>query len=451
MNKARVLWELYRFPHFVYDDARHAEALREKRLRRLLLYCWDHSAYYYDTWQRAGLTRESLRTCPLTALPAIDKQLLMANYERIVTDRRLTQEALREFAEADSSGLYAGEYHVVHSSGSTGTPRYFAYDRKAWEAAQCGIIRGALFGMRFREILRLLRRGPRILYIAATDGRYAGSMAIGEGTASVGGNSLYLDINTPLAEWPERINAFRPNIIIGYPSAVKILGMLMEQGAVRLQPERVITCGEPLPPALRNWLERCFGTTVVNFYGASESLCIGAEADGSLGLALFDDMNWVEVVDGEMYLTGLTNYAQPLVRYHMTDKLTLKPGRASCTVAELLLGRSEDLMWFQSPDGRREFLHPLAVEGFCVEGLLDYRFVQTAPDSFMMEAEISPESRREPVILEMRSQLRRLLKEKRLDWVRFEVQAVPCIGPDHRTGKKRLIVPLTEEKQLNKR
>ena len=235
-------------------------------------------------------------------------------------------------------------------------------------------------------------------------------MAIGEGTANVGGSSLYLDINTPLAEWPERINAFRPNIIIGYPSAVKILGMLMEQGAVRLQPERVITCGEPLPPALRNWLERCFGTTVVNFYGASESLCIGAEADGSLGLALFDDMNWVEVVDGEMYLTGLTNYAQPLVRYHMTDKLTLKPGRASCTVAELLLGRSEDLMWFQSPDGRRE-----------------------------------------PVILEMRSQLRRLLKEKRLDWVRFEVQAVPLIGPDPRTGKKRLIVPLPEEKLLNKR
>ena len=150
MNRARVLWELYRFPHFVYDDACHAEALREKRLRRLLLHCWDHSAYYHDAWQQEGLTREQLRTCPLTALPAIDKQLLMANYERIVTDRRLTQEALREFAEADSSGLYAGEYHVVHSSGSTGTPRYFAYDRKAWEAAQCGIIRGALFGMRFR-------------------------------------------------------------------------------------------------------------------------------------------------------------------------------------------------------------------------------------------------------------------------------------------------------------
>ena len=441
MNRARVLWELYRFPHFIYDDPRHAKALQEKRLHRLLLHCWDHSAYYREIWRQTGLTRESLRTCRPADLPAIDKQQLMEHYDRLVTDPRLTQEALRNFAETDGSGLYAGEYHVVHSSGSTGTPRYFAYDRKAWEAAQCGIIRGALFGMRFREILRLLQGGVRILYIAATDGRYAGSMAIGEGTANVGGSSLYLDINTPLSEWPERINAFRPNIVIGYPSAVKILGTLLQNGIVHLEAKRVVTCGEPLPPALRGWLEHCFGTTVVNFYGASESLCIGAEADGSLGMALFDDMNQVEVVDGELYLTSLTTFSQPLVRYHMTDKLTLKQSHASCTVAELLLGRGEDLMWFQSADGRKEFLHPLAVEGFCVEGLLDYRFVQTAPDRFVMEAEISAESRCEAVIEEMQLQLLRLLQEKQMDWVQFTVQAVPRIAPDPQTGKKRLIVP----------
>ena len=442
MNKLRVLWELFCFPHFVYDDVRHAQKLREKRLRRLLRHCWDHSAYYRSVWQQAGLTREQLKSCPLTMLPTINKQILMANYDSIVTDSRLTQTALRDFAEADSSGLYAGTYHVVHSSGSTGTPRYFAYDQNAWNAVQCGIIRGALFGMTFREILRLLRGGVRILYIAATDGRYAGSMAIGDGAMNVGGSSLFLDINTPLSEWAARIDAFRPNIVIGYPSAVKILGTLMENGSVHVQAERVITCGEPLPPTLRLWLEDCFGTTVVNFYGASESLCIGAEADGHLGLAFFDDMNWVEVENGEMYLTSLTNFSQPLVRYHMTDKLRLKGGDAACTVADLLLGRSEDLLWFESPDCRREFLHPLAVEGFCVEGLLDYRFVQTAQNRFVMEAEITPEGRKDAVLQEMRQQLGMLLREKQMDWVLFDVQAVRRIEPDPQTGKKRLIVAL---------
>ena len=57
------------------------------------------------------------------------------------------------------------------------------------------------------------------------------------------------------------------------------------------------------------------------------------------------------------------------------------------TRAEILLGRNEDLLWFESGDGHRDFLHPLAVEGFCIEGLRDYQFRQTAPDAFEMLAE----------------------------------------------------------------
>lgn len=33
----------------------------------------------------------------------------------------------------DDGETYFGKYHMVHSSGSTGTPRYFVYDNAAWE------------------------------------------------------------------------------------------------------------------------------------------------------------------------------------------------------------------------------------------------------------------------------------------------------------------------------
>lgn len=47
-----------------------------------------------------------------------------------------------------------------------------------------------------------------------------------------------------------------------------------------------------------------------------------------------------------------------------------------------LLGRCEDMLWFEDGFGHRDFLHPLAIEGFCVEGLRDYQFLQTSRDSF---------------------------------------------------------------------
>ena len=108
----------------------------------------------------------------------------MEHFDDLITVPGLRQEALREFdanVETDRNP-YLGKYHVVHSSGSTGTPCYFLYDETAWGQMLLGIIRGALWNMSMSQILRLLVVRPRILYIAATDGRYGGAMAVGDGS-----------------------------------------------------------------------------------------------------------------------------------------------------------------------------------------------------------------------------------------------------------------------------
>lgn len=114
-------------------------------------------------------------------------QASMEHFDELVTDRSLKQGKLFRFDESSEDGgeIYLGKYHVVHSSGSIGTPRYFVYDNAAWEQMLVGIIRGALWGMSMGSILRLLAEKPRILYIAATDGRYGGAMAVGDGIRGV--------------------------------------------------------------------------------------------------------------------------------------------------------------------------------------------------------------------------------------------------------------------------
>ena len=396
MNYLKTLTDLYRLKKNVKLSAEKMRSLQDEKLRKLLRFAWEHSAYYRAAFEKAGITEEQLDTLPLSCFPTIDKQTLLEHFDELVTVPDLKQENLREFdaGEAADRKPYQGKYHVVHSSGSTGKPGYFVYDEDAWSQMLLGIIRAALWGMSMPQILRLLMKRPRIVYIAATDGRYGGAMAVGDGTRGVGASQLYLDIKTPVTECIRQLKAFRPNIVIGYPSAIKILAQLMENGEVSLDAERVISCGEPLGRSLRTYLENIFRTQVVNFYGASESLALGVETDLEEGMLLFDDMNIIEVED----------------------------------------------LWFEDGRGNREFLHPLAIEGFCIEGLKDYQFRQTTKDTFEMYAETGNGVSREQIRQEMLLRMRKILAEKRLDYVQFYVNFVEEILPDIRTGKKTLIL-----------
>ena len=445
MNYLKTLTDLYRLKKNMKLSAEKMRSLQNGKLRKLLRFAWEHSSYYRAVFERAGITEEQLDTLPLSCFPTIDKQALLEHFDELVTVPDLKQENLREFdaREAADRKPYQGKYHVVHSSGSTGKPGYFVYDEDAWSQMLLGIIRAALWGMSMPQILRLLMKRPRIVYIAATDGRYGGAMAVGDGIDGVGAKQMYLDIKTPVAEWIRQIREFQPNIVIGYPSAIKILAQLMENGEVGLDAERVISCGEPLGTNLRTYLEKIFRTQVVNFYGSSESLALGVETNPKDGMLLFDDMNVIEVENGVMYLTCLYNYAQPLIRYRLSDRLTLKApegGELPFTRAVGLLGRNEDVLWFEDGRGNREFLHPLAIEGFCIEGLKDYQFRQTTKDTFEMFAETEHGASKERIRQEMLQQMREILSEKKLDFVQFYVNFVNEILPDIRTGKKPLIL-----------
>lgn len=443
MNYAKVLFDLYGLKKNEKKSVGQMRQLQNKKLRKMLHFAWEHSAFYRNTFERARITEEQLFTLPLSAFPTIDKNILMEHFDELVTVPDLKQEELRAFdREGDTKQKTFKNYHVVHSSGSTGEPGYFIYDEMAWNQMLLGIIRGALWNLSMPQIVKLLVGKPRIVYIAATTGRYGGAMAVGDGIDGVGAEQMYLDINTPLSRWVDDIRSFNPNIVIGYPSAIKILGELVERGELAMNVVRVISCGEPLGPGLRHFLETIFHTEVVNFYGASESLAIGVETGREGGMVLFDDMNVIEVEGGSMYLTSLYNFAQPLIRYRISDHLVLKEplGGSPFGRAEIVLGRDEDMLWFEDGAGNRDFLHPLAVEGFCIKGLRDYQFRKTSHTAFEMLAEVPNETRREAVQKELQKQMGKILEEKKLSYVQFYIRFVQEILPESATGKKPLIL-----------
>lgn len=445
MGYGKLLWNLFRLRRNARKNRKQVEKLRQRKLRDMIRYAFENSEYYRRIYSEAGVTRDNIESFPVEKLPPVDKRILIENYEDIVCKEKLNQEELAEFAAGceDMKKTYHGNYHLVHSSGSTGKPRFYVYDDEAWNQMLVGIIRGALWGMSFLQVVKLLLCRPRMLYIAATDGRYGGVMAVGDGIEGLKAKQLHLDINASLQEWCSAIRKFKPNIVIGYPSALKILAGLAEQGKIHVKFSRIITCGEPLSHGLRTYLESVFGVKIVNFYGASESLALGVETDPAEGMILFDDLNYIEVIDGQMYVTSLYNKVQPLIRYRLSDKLSLKEdtGTGNChfTKTFSILGRDEDMMWFEDRNGNHEFLHPLAIEGICIEGIIDYQFRQTAKDSFELSVETEPDADPEKVSSEL-TELMDSILEKKLDFVRYRVRYVNQITPNPKTGKKPLIL-----------
>lgn len=445
MNYFRLLWDLFQLRNNTKKDRKEIENLQKNKLRKILIYAYKNSNYYHELFEKIGLSEEKLSKCPMERIPVLERSTLISQFDRIITTNNVTQEELREFDKNEDikNKTYKKKYHCIRSSGSTGKPAYFLYDESAWNKMIVGIVRAALWNMSMGEILKILiNNKPRIVYIAATAGRYAGAMAVGDAIDKLGIKQITLDVNVPISKWINDIKKFKPNVIIGYPSAIKILGGLLEKGKISLKVYRIITCGEPLDINLRKYIEKVFDSKVINVYGASESLALGVEADSEEGMILFDDLNYIEVINGEMYVTALYNFVQPLIRYHITDKLVINKNvkRKPFSIADSIIGRDEDVLWFTNNNGVKEFLHPLVLEGFCVEGLIDYQFRQKGLNVIEMFVQVSSNEKKIYVYREVVKYIKEVLEEKGLGYAKLEVKFVRNIFPDPKTGKKKMII-----------
>lgn len=70
------------------------------------------------------------------------KQEMMEHFDEAVTDSRLTLEAVtRHAAQLSRDELFAGEYRVTSTSGTSGVKAYFCFGRKGWRGAMAAYLR----------------------------------------------------------------------------------------------------------------------------------------------------------------------------------------------------------------------------------------------------------------------------------------------------------------------
>jgi phenylacetate-coenzyme A ligase PaaK-like adenylate-forming protein len=146
---------------------------------------------------------------------------------------------------------------------------------------------------------------------------------------------------------------------------------------------------------MRRHIERAFACRVVNSYGSSEFLTLASECpQGSLHLN--SDWAILEPVDAHGHpvergtlgtttlLTNLANAVQPIVRYDLGDRVTIRADLCPCgspLPAIDVEGRSDDVLRVPGREGRTISLLPLALGTILEEEaeLFDYQIVQHAP------------------------------------------------------------------------
>jgi phenylacetate-CoA ligase len=112
--------------------------LQEQRLRRLLLHVNKHSPFYSRRF--AGI---DIERCQLSDLPTLSKSEMMANFDNVLTDRRIKRLDLERFlANSGNLGkLFLGRYGISHTSGSQGPPALIVQDKNALMLTFRGAVR----------------------------------------------------------------------------------------------------------------------------------------------------------------------------------------------------------------------------------------------------------------------------------------------------------------------
>ncbi len=413
------------------------EAAQLRKFRRLVAYARLHSPYYRDRIDRYGIDPA---TCVPTDFPVLTKQDVITHFDDLVTDRRITRRRIADFLarSEDPLELFEGRYHVLHTSGTSGTVGYFVFSREAW-------IKGCSHVAR----LSPLRWRRRVAYVAATRGHFAGAGLML--TGNQGSNHLFYDVRTfdvgqPVAQIVEQLNHFQPHMLSGYATMLQSLGEARERGELRIRPRYVGNGGEPLTPDVKNYLERVFEVPVLNAYASSEHLYMGLTLPGSDGLHLMEDDLIFDIQPDHTCVTNLFNDTMPLIRYRMDDVLVPdRTGKSTWPFTRIreVVGRMEDALVFTNRHGRDDFIHPIVIVELIIQGLRAWQIVLETKTSFRFRAQfesgLSPEETRATTD-RIRQRLRAILAEKEMTNVQFEVEPVESLAVDPHSGKFRLVV-----------
>lgn len=435
-----------RMGRLAWDRAR-IDAHRTEALRALVAAAKAGSPWHAD--RLAGVDPAALDAGDLSGLPTMSKADLMANFDDVVTDRRVTLAG----CEAHLAGLTDDRYflddlHVVASGGSSGERGVFVYGWEGWVDVHLGLARRVIDDL---FTAPPAENGTRVALVAAANATHM-TTAVASTFASPAVDIRAFPVSLPVPEIVAGLNATQPGSLTTYASMLGILAAEAAAGRLRISPRRVVATSEPLLPEVRAAAEAAFGAPVANVWGTSEGGVVAVGCWQDEGMHLNEDLVVVEPVDAEgrpvapgersakVLLTNLCNPTQPLLRYELTDEVVLLDEPCPCGSAHRRVadvqGRLDDV--FRYADVA---LHPHVLRSVLAHHpeVLEYQVRQTPVG---VDVSVVASGAAGPSGEVLAKELSQALVAAGVAGAAATVSAVPSLERHASTGKLRRFVPL---------
>jgi phenylacetate-coenzyme A ligase PaaK-like adenylate-forming protein len=430
---------------------------RELRLRHLLRHAAAHSPFYREKFRGLDLAH-----CPLAELPVTTKPELVEHFDDVVTDRQVRLADLERFTEDPANGarLFRGQYHVTHTSGSSGQALIVLQEPADVELLfLLQFTRGnAAFTRGLLEVLGRVRQPARLVAITNPDPFNPSCAVWVQMPPAFGRFAEVIRLDSTDPDLTAKLEQHQPTNLSAYPSILDPLSLdpSLPRWAGRLR--QVTSSSENLSPPARQRIASAFGAPVLDNYSMAECTILTMGCPAGPGCHVNADWVILEVVDDEcrpvpagelgrrILITHLSNRIQPLIRYEVNDRvcLAVEPCACGSRLPRLAAveGRSADVFLVEVAGQPRRLTGLSFKHAFDHMGeVREWQAVQVQRNRVRLRVEVVPGRRLDEPRL--RHLLGSGLRAAGLDEaVALEIETVPRLAPDPRTGKVRRVVSL---------
>ncbi|GAB4377508.1 MAG: hypothetical protein Kow00121_27090 [Elainellaceae cyanobacterium] len=418
----------------------HAQVVerQHQQFRKLVNFVAKHSPYYQEIIEKHNI---DIQSCQLADFPILQKTDVLENFDRLVTNPKITKEKIIGFLtnSENPNDLFLDQYFVTHTSGTSGQVGYYLYSEAEMAKGLAYLLNQNQSGFSLFK---------RMAYVAAAKGHFAGV------TIASTPQKLYplyqavktLDINSPFEEILSCLNQLQPTALSGYAFIIRKLAEAQANGRLKISPDLIETGGEPLLEKDREYIQSIFQVPILNTYASAEFLLLGLSRSEFEGMYLMESNHIFEVGTDQMLVTNLYNYTLPLIRYQMDDRLEVVEGKNKLmpfTKVKNIVGRDEDMPYFLNEEGEEDYIHYTAIGELRAKLLKRFQIEVVDQETFIFKAVLKDgldSDQRERAQAEIRQKLESVLARKKMSNVMFDVQEVDSIGVDPETGKYRLVV-----------
>ncbi|HET7474887.1 MAG TPA: phenylacetate--CoA ligase family protein [Dermatophilaceae bacterium] len=340
---------------------------QQAELQRLRSFAYRRSPFYRR--HHAGLL-----TAPLSELPPVTKTDLMEHFGDVSTVKGVQLAAverhLLELVEngGDPGAPWQGRWWTAATAGTTGRRGVFVWGRREWQT----IIASYARANDWAGVGVDLRRPLRVAVVSSLVPTHQ-SAVVGATLSSRLVPTLRLDAADPIRVNTARLDAFRPDVLVGYASSLRALAAEQQDGRLQISPKAVFSASEALSREAEATMDRAWGAPPFDVYAATETAGIASPCTNRTR-HLYEDLLIAEPVDqadhpvpagtvgAKLLVTVLFSRTLPLIRYEISDRVAVGArgcpcGRAFSAVTQIE-GRAEDVLDF-SGSGDAVSVHPI--------------------------------------------------------------------------------------------